>query len=92
MVEAFQAQGYFGRTQYLPEIPVACSQEFDFYRCVEFSHSMYGKTVSELHAGNLRLLPVGAIVAYSAISACLIGRAVRKQQKLKLENTALRLM
>lgn len=55
MVEAFQAQGYFGRTQYLPEIPVACSQEFDFYRCVEFSHSMYGKTVSELHAGNLRL-------------------------------------
>ena len=55
MVGAFQAQGYFGRTQYLPEIPVACSREFDFYRCVEFSHSMYGKTVSELHAGNLRL-------------------------------------
>ena len=74
MVGAFQAQGYFGRTQYLPEIPVACSREFDFYRCVEFC------------------LPAGAIVAYSAISACLIGRAVRKRQKLKLKNMALRLM
>lgn len=29
--------------------------EFDFYRCIQFSESLYGKTVSELHAGNLRL-------------------------------------
>ena len=92
MVEAFQAQGYFGRTQYLPEIPVACSREFDFYRCVEFSHSMYGKTVSELHAGNLRLPSGGRYSSVFGNRACLIGRVVRKQQKLKLENMALRLM
>ncbi|WP_322153606.1 hypothetical protein [Paratractidigestivibacter sp.] len=28
--------------------------EFDFYRCLEFSPAFYGKTVSALHAGNLR--------------------------------------
>ena len=30
------------------------SWEFDFYRCLEFNPSFYGKTVSTLHAGNLR--------------------------------------
>ena len=29
--------------------------EFDFYRCIQFNDNLYGKTVSELHAGNLRL-------------------------------------
>ena len=29
--------------------------EFDFYRCIQFQDVFYGKTVSELHAGNLRL-------------------------------------
>ena len=30
------------------------SWEFDFYRCLKFNPSFYGKTVSALHAGNLR--------------------------------------
>ena len=30
------------------------TSEFDFYRCLEFSEDFYGKTISELHAGNLR--------------------------------------
>ena len=36
-------------------LPLITTGEFDFFRCVEFSKGMYGKTVSELHAGNLRL-------------------------------------
>lgn len=36
-------------------LPLIRTGEFDFFRCVEFNKSMYGKTVSELHAGNLRL-------------------------------------
>lgn len=37
------------------ELPLLRSGEFDFYRCVQFNPCLYGKTVSELHAGNLRL-------------------------------------
>lgn len=37
------------------ELPLLRSGEFDFYRCVQFTTCLYGKTVSELHAGNLRL-------------------------------------
>ena len=29
--------------------------EFDFFRCIEFNPDMYGKTVSQIHAGNLRV-------------------------------------
>lgn len=36
------------------ELPIYVTAEFDFYRCVPFSDSFYGKTVSELHRGNLR--------------------------------------
>ncbi len=36
-------------------LPMIMTGEFDFFRCIEFDPSMYGKTVSELHAGNLRL-------------------------------------
>ena len=35
-------------------LPIFETAEFDFYRCVPFSDSFYGKTVSELHQGNLR--------------------------------------
>lgn len=35
--------------------PMIRTGEFDFYRCIQFSEELYGKTVSELHAGNLRL-------------------------------------
>lgn len=36
-------------------LPMVMTGEFDFYRCIQFSDKLYGKTVSELHAGNLRL-------------------------------------
>lgn len=36
-------------------LPLIRTGEFDFFRCVEFNESMYDKTISELHAGNLRL-------------------------------------
>lgn len=35
-------------------LPVYVTDEFVFYRCVCFNASFYGKTVSELHKGNLR--------------------------------------
>lgn len=36
-------------------LPIVETGEFDFYRCVPFQDSFYGKTVSELHTGNLRM-------------------------------------
>ena len=36
------------------ELPIYITAEFDFYRCVPFSEAFYGKSVSELHRGNLR--------------------------------------
>ena len=35
-------------------LPVFVTDEFDFFRCIEFQENFYGKTVSALHAGNLR--------------------------------------
>ena len=36
-------------------LPMVMTGEFDFFRCIQFSDKLYGKTVSELHAGNLRV-------------------------------------
>lgn len=36
------------------QLPVFITDEFDFYRCICFNDNFYGKTVSELHSGNLR--------------------------------------
>ncbi len=36
-------------------LPMIQTGEFDFFRCIQFNDNLYGKTVSELHAGNLRL-------------------------------------
>lgn len=33
---------------------VKVTEEFDFFRCLSFDPKFYGRTVSELHAGNLR--------------------------------------
>lgn len=37
------------------ELPLLESHDYDFYRCIEFKESYYGKTISVLHQGNLRL-------------------------------------
>lgn len=45
----------FGRTILKHKnLPLYKTDEFDFYRCICFNDSFYGKTVSELHRGNLR--------------------------------------
>ena len=51
----FTSQAYDVPTLYHKELPLIRTREFDFYRCVNFNDKMYGLTVSELHAGNLRL-------------------------------------
>lgn len=50
----FISQDY-GRPIYKHEaLPVYITDEFDFFRCVEFREEFYGKTVSCLFNGNLR--------------------------------------
>lgn len=54
MSDLFSNQS-FGRTIYKHrELPLYVTDEFVFYRCVSFCDDFYGKTVSELHNGNLR--------------------------------------
>lgn len=54
MGEFFSAQDY-GRPVYKHnKFPVYLVDQFNFFRCLEFREEFYGKTVSELHAGNLR--------------------------------------
>ncbi len=36
------------------DLPVYITEEFNFYRCIEFNENFYGKTVSVLFNGNLR--------------------------------------
>lgn len=37
------------------ELPILETHDFNFFRCLEFSEKYYGKTISELHQGNLRM-------------------------------------
>lgn len=54
MGEVFKSNS-FGRPAYKhKELPVFMTDEFRFFRCVEFKDNFYGKTISELHKGNLR--------------------------------------
>lgn len=34
------------------ELPILESQDFNFFRCIEFKESLYGKMISELHSDN----------------------------------------
>lgn len=55
MNNLFSNQSY-GRTIYKhKELPIYVTDEFNFFRCISFREDFYGKTVSELHNGNLRL-------------------------------------
>lgn len=54
MGELFPNQSY-GRVIYKHiNLPLYQTDEFNFFRCISFNKSFYGKTVSVLHAGNLR--------------------------------------
>lgn len=50
----FPNQSCFSEVYKHRKLPVYITEEFDFYRCVTFSEHFYGKTISELHHGNLR--------------------------------------
>ena len=53
------SQPFYNHSSIVPilrhkKLPLYATKEFDFFRCVPFEPSLYGKTVSELHSGNLR--------------------------------------
>ena len=50
----FKSQSYGRPTYKHMDLPVYVTDEFDFFRCVEFKDDFYGKTASELFNGNLR--------------------------------------
>lgn len=50
----FISQSYGRLTYKHKELPVYITDEFDFFRCVEFNDEFYGKTASALFNGNLR--------------------------------------
>lgn len=50
----FESQAYGGYAHRYEGLHLIDADEFIFYRFVNFNEGMYGKTVSELHAGNLR--------------------------------------
>lgn len=50
----FESQAYGGLAHRYERLHLIDADEFIFYRFVNFDERMYGKTVSELHAGNLR--------------------------------------
>ena len=50
----FKAQDWGRIIHKHSKLPIYVTDEFNFFRCVEFNDSFYEKTVSELHSGNLR--------------------------------------
>lgn len=55
MGELFPNQYYGVDIWKYEKLPIIESHDFSFYRCLEFKENYYGKTVSELHSGNLRV-------------------------------------
>lgn len=55
MSDLFPNQDYYIPSSHHESLPLIETYEFDFFRGIEFCDAMYGKTVSQLHAGNLRL-------------------------------------
>lgn len=51
----FKSQAYGRPIHKFKGLPVYTTDEFDFYRCVEFKSDFYGKTASELFQDNLRI-------------------------------------
>lgn len=55
MGELFPNQYYGMNIWKHRDLPIIESHDFNFYRCVQFTDEFYGKTVSVLHSGNLRV-------------------------------------
>ena len=73
MGEIFKSNDYLRAIYKHKNLPVYVTYEFDFYRCVEFNESFYGKSVYELHEGNLRECR-GGIRSFFLINVFLIGQ------------------
>jgi len=54
MSNLFSNHSYLSQILVHKTLPIYKTYEFDFFRCVKFEDSFYGKTISELHNGNLR--------------------------------------
>ncbi len=55
MSTLFRNHSYFSQILKHKDLPIYKTDEFDFFRCVNVDNWVYGKTISELHAGNLRV-------------------------------------
>lgn len=55
----FPNQNYGAHIAKHQSLPVFEAIEFDFFRCIPFIDSFYGKTMIELHSGNLRMNKTG---------------------------------
>lgn len=55
MGELFPNQYYGIDKRKHRDLPIIDSHDFNFYRCLEFQDDFYGRTISELHRGNLRI-------------------------------------
>lgn len=82
----------FGQMLKHNELPVVVQAELRFYRYVTFTDDMYGKTVSELHQGNLRTVTVnnryadlfeGNKVSYWAATPLIARREWKKHNQEK---------
>lgn len=55
MGEFFKSQDFGIQILKHRDLPVYITEQFDFYRCIEFCDDFYGKNVGMLHNGNLRI-------------------------------------
>lgn len=55
MSTLFRNHSYLSQVLKHKKLPIYKTYEFDFFRCVNVDDWVYGKTISELHAGNLRM-------------------------------------
>lgn len=54
MSKLFKNHSDFSKVSKHVNLPIYKTYEFNFFRCVNFGDWVYGRTISELHAGNLR--------------------------------------
>jgi len=55
MSTLFRSHSYISQVLKHKDLPIYKTYEFDFFRCVNVDDWVYRKTISELHAGNLRM-------------------------------------
>ncbi|MBX4262460.1 hypothetical protein KTC96_09975 [Clostridium estertheticum] len=55
MSTLFRNHSYFSQILKHKDLPIYKTCEFDFFRCVNVEEWVYGRTISELHAGNLKM-------------------------------------